>query len=149
MTFDPATLHLLQHQGRRMQYALHQETPPNRKEAEAIQVRVDDILDRRPRPVAVTKHGDIVYDGDSPWVLAQAAETAEFTTAIPDALPDAAKPIPFDPEHGGHPDPPAGTASGGVGLMEPPKPPVFRNPTEPLSDADEAKIAEYRKELGL
>lgn len=146
--FDPQTLHMLQYQGRRMHHALHEETPPNRREAEEIQRRVDDILDRRPRPIAQTRDGDVVYDGDSPWVLAQAAETAEFTTVIPDALPDAAKPIPFDPAHGGRSDVPPGTASGGVGLMEPPKAPK-RNPDEPLSAADESKIAEYRKELGL
>lgn len=73
-TLDPATLHLLQHQGRRMTLALHgnEKQLPDRELAKEIQVLVDDILDRRPRPIAVTLSGEVLYEGTSPYVVAQA-----------------------------------------------------------------------------
>lgn len=68
--FDNATLHALQHQGRRMRAALA-ECPPNRKEAGLIQRRVDDILDRRPKVFSVASDGETIYDNASPMVLSQ------------------------------------------------------------------------------
>jgi len=88
-TIDRETLHLLQHQGRRMHTALHGVVPPDRKEAAAIQARVDDILDRRPRAIAVTSDGEVLFAGTSPWVAAQA-------TAV-NATPEPERVIPAPP----------------------------------------------------
>jgi len=81
-TIDPATLHLLQHQGRRMHAALHDVVPPDRKKALEIQLLVDDILDRRPRPIAVTSDGEILYEGTSPYVVAQAVPAPAASTVV-------------------------------------------------------------------
>lgn len=71
MSIDAATLHLLAHQARRLHVVLHETCPPDRAEAERIQLRVNDILDRRPKPIAVSSDGEVLYEGTSQWVLAQ------------------------------------------------------------------------------
>jgi len=82
-TIDSQTLHMLQHQGQRMRVALHETTPPDRVEAARIQVLVDDILDRRPRPIAVASDGEILWEGTSPYVIAQgSALPGTLTTAV-------------------------------------------------------------------
>lgn len=77
MPFDHATLHALEYQGRRMRAALHPGPGeiPDRQKARLIQDRVDGILDRRPRPIAVTDDGEILWEGTSPFVLGQASES--------------------------------------------------------------------------
>lgn len=99
-TIDRQTLHMLQHQGARMRQALHGVVPPDRKEAERIQCLVDDILDRRPRPIAVTSDGEALFSGTSPYVVAQAAElpgtlqTAVNATSEPEPVIPASQLVP-------------------------------------------------------
>lgn len=75
MPFDNETQHALEYQGRRMRAALH-DGVPDRKEALLIQKRVDDILDRRPRPIAVAGDGEVIFDNASPFVREQVALNA-------------------------------------------------------------------------
>lgn len=107
MPFDPVTMQQLLHQSRRMRHALHETLPPDRREAELIQRRVDDILDRRPKPVGTTSDGEILWENQSPWVLAQIG--ADTIPALPEPDPE--------PPSRAH-DIPPGTATGGVGLMD-------------------------------
>lgn len=90
MTFHPDTQAALAHQGRRMHRALHVERPPNRKEAELIQRRVDDILDRRPTVVGTMPDGEPVWSTATPWEMEQllpAAKTiAVNTTGEPEQV---------------------------------------------------------------
>ena len=71
MALHPSDVDRLTYQHRRLTAALG-ETPPNRKEAGLIYRRVDDILDRRMRPVGLTPDNEVVWPDQSPFVQAQA-----------------------------------------------------------------------------
>lgn len=102
MPFDPSTMRYLEHQARRMHYVLHETFPPDRKEAELIQRRVDGILDRRPRePIAVTSHGELIWPDSSSWVADQALYDAGGV--LPPAQTIAVNATP-DPEYVVRPD---------------------------------------------
>ena len=119
MTIDNVTLTKLQHQGRRMHYAL---ANGNQREADVIQRRVDQILDERPRVFAVAPDGETVFDNASPWVKAQVVGTGVpgcptvRTFGLPEELePDVLREAQrIIDEDGG-----AGTG-GGVGLLDRP-----------------------------
>ena len=60
-------------------------TPPDREEAQKCLDRIDDMLDRRPRPIAVATDGEIVMDDQSPWVAKQ-VQIAQNTTGEPERV---------------------------------------------------------------
>lgn len=126
MSFDSATLHQLQYQGRRMHHVLHETTPPDRKEALAIQQRVDDILDRRPQVHSVASDGEVVFDDQSSWVLGQTV--AVNATSEPEVV--------LPPE------------GGGVGLLDRPPAPETRLQPHPLTREEEAQVARWGHVLG-
>lgn len=80
MPFDRATTTALQYQARRMNKVLHHTLPPDRREAEMIQRRVDDILDRRPRATAVASDGEVIWENSSPFVLGQVETIVQNST---------------------------------------------------------------------
>jgi len=67
---DKELLRRLNHQRLRRQACLNR-VPPDRAEAARCLRRIDDMLDRRPRPIAVATDGEIVLDDQSPWVQKQ------------------------------------------------------------------------------
>lgn len=67
---DTVTLDRLKFQATRRARLLGN-IPPDRKEAEACVRRIDDILDARPRPIAVATDGEAVLNNQSPWVIDQ------------------------------------------------------------------------------
>jgi hypothetical protein len=148
-TIDSQTMHLLAHQGRRMNYVLHEMVPPDRKEAVRIQQRVDDLLDRRPKVRSVAGDGEIIWDDQSSWVKAQAeldagaplppgATVAVNKTGRPEhVLPHGMIGSLEDPEE------PDGTASGSIGLLEPPRPATKRE----LTIQEEQAIARFHEQL--
>lgn len=113
MTLHPKTLSALQHQGRRMSAALAEK---DRKEVEIIHRRVDDILDKRPRPVGEATDGEVIYDDAGTWVLAQLTETVNTTDVPERVLPMSMFGSLDDPGDDGT-LPPNG---GGVGLLDRP-----------------------------
>lgn len=137
---DNETLHLLEHQGRRMNHVLHEMTPPDRKEAELIQLRVDAILDRRPKPIAVNSDGEVLFEGTSPWVTTQ-AKPAVNATSEPERVitPEPVLPIGDDLVEG----------DGGVAVLEREHPrddqPGDGRPRPPLSQAE---VDRFGQELG-
>ncbi len=70
---DTFTLGRLKFQANRRRRLLAA-TPPDRAEAAACVRRIDDILDARPRPIAVAGDGEAVLDDQSSWVLDQLLE---------------------------------------------------------------------------
>lgn len=81
---DDQSLHALKYQAKRMHHFLHDVTPPDRAEALRIQQRVDDILDRRPRPIAVASDGEIIWANQSGFVVGQVV--AQNTTDVPEQI---------------------------------------------------------------
>lgn len=77
MSLDQPTIDRLRYQSERRAKLLAQ-TPPDRKEAALCMERVDSILDRRPRPIAVATDGEVVLDDQSPWVAEQVAYNASL-----------------------------------------------------------------------
>lgn len=74
VALDEETRERLLYQWRRLQLAEHgdREHIPDRKEAELIHRRINDILDRRKRPVEVKSDGTIVWSDEvSPWIADQ------------------------------------------------------------------------------
>jgi len=135
-TIDDATMHLLRHQGQRMQHFLHGVVPPNRAEALRVQVRVDEILDRRPKPVAVASDGEVIWPGASPFVVDQATY-ARNATDKPEVILTAEQHAALTAE------PPLEPNGGGVGLMDRPEPNHYKQ------DEIERRIERARKDLGL
>lgn len=122
MPFDSATEHLLRTQGLRMRHALHPPHggAPDRKEALLIQKRVDDILDRRPRPIAVASDGEVIYDNASPFVREQVAHNATGQAEIV-LCGDVVERILPHGFYGSLEDPDDGAGTdGGVGLLDRP-----------------------------
>lgn len=112
-TIDKQTFHLLQHQARRMQTALHKTTPPDRVLAEQIQKNVDDILDRRPKPIAVSSDGEVLWAGQSsPWIQAQATKAVN-DTGKPERVLTAEQMLPID-DSGDD----LGAGDGGVAVLD-------------------------------
>lgn len=89
--YDAETQRQLDHQCRRREEALAQ-IPPDRVEAAACLDRIDDILDRRPKPIAVAPDGETILDDQSAWVAAQTGwllpgrTTAVNTTGEPEII---------------------------------------------------------------
>jgi len=123
MSIDSATLTKLQYQARRMHFALEHN---DQREADAVQRRVDQILDERPRVFAVATDGETIYDNASPWIKAQVS-TVVNTTGVPEkvfGLSDVLEREVIrqaelilgadDPEDGGT------AAGGGVGVLDRP-----------------------------
>jgi len=143
ITIDSQTLHLLEHQGRRMHWALHETTPPDRAEAARIQSRVDDILDRRPRPIAVASDGEVLWAGQSrPWVAAQGIPVPEPALAKP-VTPEPVLPIDTTGDD-------LGDGPGGVAVLDREKirdaEPGDGRQRDPLTQAE---IDRFGKELDL
>ena len=146
---DRATLHLLQHQAGLMATALHANPKRiDRKAADQVQRNVDDILDRRPRPIAVTADGEVLFGHISPWIAAQALPSGLATVIndTPRTEPVLAKPV----------DPPEPNG-GGLGLLDRPAPleqPEIVRDAEPggsakLPPVTNADVDQAKRDLGL
>lgn len=81
MTLRDETVEVLRHYAGRRRIFLAQ-VPPDRKGAEACMRRIDDVIDRRPRPVAVAGDGEVLWSDSDPWVIAQAIVTNYDTGGI-------------------------------------------------------------------
>lgn len=148
MSIDSDTKRYLDYQRRRRAHCLTM-TPPDRKEAELCMRRIDSILDRQRRIIAVASDGEAITSDASSWVQAQVLasdQVAELTSQSSQTLPcevcgTALVPVPGQPDmfycqtcSGANPAPGGGTA-----VLERPQ-------RHPISEAD---IAMFRKELGL
>lgn len=72
---DSQTLHLLEHQSRRLR-AEKAKRRTDEPLIATIRKNIDDILDRRTRPIAVASDGEAIFPGASPWVADQALTQA-------------------------------------------------------------------------
>lgn len=77
MPFDPHTQRLLEQQHRSLTAAR-----PDERKVKMIYARFDQILDRRPRPVAVAPDGEVLWPGQSPLVYDQASPLPEGFTVV-------------------------------------------------------------------
>ena len=132
-SIDPNTLVLLQHQSKRMHTVLHETTPPDRAEAVRIQLIVDNLLDHRPKPVAVAPDGEVIWPGASPFVIDQARNT----TTKPERILTAKQLDTLRAE------PPLEPNGGGLGLLDRPEPNHYKQ------EEIERRIEQARKDLGL